>query len=126
MNTDRIRLPLKKYIIAFALAFLLTVIPQAALSVLFSFVPPYEKVLNILSNASGYFSAMLAALFCARLCGKRGFLTGLISADIYMVLILFAGVILLKNTYGLSDIIRVFSLSSLCGIFGGIIGINFK
>ncbi len=126
MNTDRIRLPLKKYIIAFALAFLLTIVPQAVLSVLFSFIPPHEKVFSILSNASAYFSAMLAALFCARLCGKRGFLTGLISADIYTALILFAGIILLKNTYGLSDIIRIFSLSSLCGIFGGIIGINFK
>lgn len=126
MNTDRIGLPLKKYIFAFALAFLLTIVLQALLSILFSFVPPHEKVFSILSNASGYFSAMLASFFCARLCGKRGFLTGLVSADIYMALILFAGIILLKNTYGLSDIVRIFSLSSLCGIFGGIIGINFK
>ena len=126
MNTNHIGLPLKKYIIAFALAFLLTIVPQAILSVLFSFMPPHEQVFSILSNASGYFSAMLAGLFCARLCGKRGFLTGLFSADIYMALILLAGIILLKNTYALSDIIRIFSLCSICGIFGGIIGRNFK
>lgn len=126
MNSSRLNLPLKKYIIAFFFAFLVTVVLQSLLSVVFSFFPPGEKVFDILCSSLGYFSSTLAAFFCARVSGKKGFLTGIISADMYIAILLSLGIVLLKNTYEMSDIIRIFAISSSLGIVGGIMGINFK
>ena len=126
MNFSNPAIPLKKYIFSFAAAFFITLILQAVLCVIFSFFSPHKALLNILSSASSYFSSFLAALFCARMCGKRGFLTGAVGADIYMALLIFFGAIIFKNSYALSDLLKIFSLSSLCGAIGGIIGINCK
>lgn len=126
MNLNHASLPLKKYIFSFMGAFLVTLILGALLCIIFSFFPPGEKLLEILNGSSGYFSAFLAAIFCARLCGKRGFLTGMVCSDIYMTLLFLCGIIFFSNSYDFLSILKIFAASSLCGAVGGIIGINCK
>lgn len=126
MNFSQSSTRLKKYIISFIGAFLITVILQAVLSVAFAFFPPSGKVFEILNAASSYFSAFICAVFCARTCGKKGFLTGAAASDVYMAVLIFFGVLIFKNCYDLSSLLKIFSISSLCGAVGGIIGINCK
>lgn len=126
MERSRISSSVKKYIISFIAAFLLTAFLLAVLSVVFAFFPPHVRLLRFVESSSGYFSAFLSALFCARLCAKRGLLTGMACADTYMLLLIAAGFILFKNTFSPQHIIRIFAFSSVSGALGGIIGINFK
>lgn len=119
-------LPLKKYIRAFFLAFIITVVLQAILSIVFSFLAPSEKIFEIVCAISPYFAALLAAFFSGYSGEKSGAVTGLIASDIFMLVLLFAGIIFFKCPFSFNNMLKTLSLSSLCGICGGIIGINCK
>ena len=126
MSFESFSFPLKKYIFSFALAFAATLFLQAVLSLVFAFFPPGEKLFSVLCSAFPYFSAFLAAFLCAYRHGKRGFLTGMVSADLYILFLRFCGVLFFKNTLSAAEILSSLAISSLCGIVGGIIGINSK
>lgn len=116
----------KKYIAAFLLAFIITIFAQALLSVVFSFLPPPQWLLGAVHGYMVFFSAFLAAFFCARAGSRRGLVTGMAAADTYMLILLFAGIILFKNEAVFSQLIKTFSIASVVGAAGGILGINFK
>ena len=126
MNYIFSSIPFKKYIRSFFLAFVITVILQALLSIVFSFFPPNEKMFGIICTISPYFAAFIAAFFSAYSGDKSGAVTGLIASDIFMLILFFAGVIFFKSQLSFNVMLKTLSLSSMCGICGGIIGINCK
>ena len=117
-------LPIKKYIVSFALAFLITLLILSAASIIFSFFPPPEWVFGIFSNYSYLLSGFTAAFFCARKSSKRGFVTGIYASVLYIAILIMLGGIIFKSDISAIPLIRIFSLSALCGGVGGILGIN--
>ncbi len=126
MNYIFSSIPFKKYIRAFFLAFIITVILQAVLSVVFSFFSPSDKIFEIICSVSPYFASFLAAFFSGYSGEKNGGVTGLIASDIFILILIFSGVIFFKSQFSFNIILKPLSLASLCGICGGIIGINCK
>ena len=126
MNYIFSSIPFKKYILSFFLAFVITVILQALLSIAFSFFPPDDKIFGIICTASPYISAFLAAFFSGYSGEKSGAVTGLIASDIFMLILFFSGIIFFKSQFSFHIMLKTLSVSSLCGICGGIIGINCK
>ena len=126
MNYIFSSIPLKKYIRAFFLAFVITVVLQALLSIAFSFFPPNDKIFGIICTLSPYLAAFLAAFFSGYSGERSGAVTGLIASDIFIMILFFAGIIFFKSQFSFNIMLKMLSLSSLCGICGGIIGINCK
>ena len=119
-------IPFKKYIRAFFLAFVITVILGALLSIAFSFFPPSDKIFEIFCNVLPYFASFIAAFFSGYSGEKSGAITGLFASVIFMLILFFAGVIFFNSQFSFNILLKTLSLASLCGICGGIIGINCK
>lgn len=117
---------IKKYAVSFLIAFVITAVSVALLSIIFAFLPPPLWLVTGIHNYCAYFSVFIAAFFSARKSRGRGFLTGIIAAVIYMAILLALGGLFFKNTVSLPLLTRIFSLCSLCGAIGGILGINCK
>lgn len=126
MNFIFSSIPLKKYIRAFFLAFMLTVILQAVLGIIFSFFPPSDKIFGVICASFPYFAAFLAAFFSGYSGEKSGAITGLLASDIFILLLFFLGIIIFKSAFSLDALLKTVSAATLCGICGGIIGINCK
>lgn len=119
-------LPLKKYLISYLIALLLTLVILSFLSILFTFFPPSDKLLTFACTHSGTLSAFIAAAVCTYRTGKQGLLTGLISADIYTVLLSFAGWIIFGKNLTVVALSKALTFSSIWGMIGGVLGVNFK
>lgn len=126
MNLSVSSLPVKKYAVSFAAAFIITVVLEAVVSLVFTFLPPKDWLLDVIHNYSSYFSAFVAAFLCAKKCGKRGFLTGMVSAIIYMAILFALGGILFKSSIDTAALPGALALCAGCGAVGGIVGINCK
>ncbi len=116
-------LPIKKYIVSFALAFLITLLILSVASIVFSFLPPPDWVFAIFDHCY-LLSGFMAAFFCAKYSAKRGFVTGLFSSLLYIAVLIMLGGIIFKSDISAIPLARVFGLSALCGGVGGILGIN--
>lgn len=126
MNFKFPGLEIKKYAVSFLLAFAITAALLAIVSVVFAFLPPPLWLLTLVHNYCSYFSAFLAAFLCGRKSKGRGFLTGIVTATIYMALLLVLGGLFFKTMVSLPVLIRTFLPCVLCGAIGGILGINCK
>lgn len=126
MNLIFSSIPFKKYIRAFFLAFIITVVLQAVLSIVFSFLPPNDKFFEFLCTAFPYFGAFLAAFFSGYGSEKNGGVTGIITSVIFIMILFFAGLLFFKSAFSFEVLLKEVSASALCGICGGIIGINCK
>lgn len=120
------RLEIKKYAVAFALAFAITAALLAILSVIFAFLPPPLWLLTLIHNYCSYFSAFLAAFLCGRKSKGRGFLTGIVTATVYMAVLLALGGLFFKTMVSFPVLIKALVPCALCGAVGGILGINCK
>lgn len=117
---------LRRYIVSFLAAFLITAVLYAILSVIFVFFSPSDQVYNFLIRYSGYFSASLAAFLSAVRTHKNGLITGIVCADVYMFIVIISGMILLKNSFPADSALKIFGFTSVFGGIAGILGINFK
>lgn len=119
-------IPMKKYVVSYIVVFLVTTVILSALSVIFSFFPPSEAILDLTYEYCGIFSALLAAILCARKCSSHGYLVGAVSACMYTCILMLAGCIAKCNIAIPDDFLIKCLLSAISGIVGGIIGINCK
>lgn len=117
---------LKKYILSYVITFLITLIFLAAVSIVFSFFPPYAWLIDTVHDYSFVLSAFIAAFMCARSCLGRGLFNGIIAADIYIALLIVLGGLVFKNSVFSTSLIKIFLLGSISGAIGGIWGINSK
>ena len=118
--------PMKKYIVSYIIAFLLTVVILSLLSVVFMFFPPSEAVLSAISGYCGIFSAFIAALLCSRKTASRGYLAGMFSACIYTCILIGLGCLLWGEGALPQGVISYLIIASVAGAAGGIVGINLK
>ena len=116
--------PLKRYIVSFFGAFLITIVIAGIISALFSFfdVPVWLSALP--ARFLCYFSAFAAAFLSTKGAEKNGLVTGILSADIYMLVLLLAGMIFFGSGFPPENAVKIFSLCSFTGAAGGILGIN--
>lgn len=119
-------LPLRKYILSYIISLIITLVVLAIASIVFSFVPPYEWLIEVLHDYIFVLSAFPAAFLCARTSSGKGFLTGIIAADIYILMLIILGGLIFKNAVDPSSLLKIFLLGSLSGAIGGIWGINSK
>lgn len=119
-------LPIKKYVVSFLLAFIITILILSVASVVFSFLPPPDWVLNLLTKYGYLLSGFIASFFCARASARRGFFTGSLAAVFYIAFLYMLGAAIFKSPLITTKLTRVFGLSALCGGLGGILGINSK
>lgn len=118
--------PMKKYIVSYIIAFLLTVVILSLLSVAFMFFPPSETVLSAVCNYSGIFSAFIAALLCSRKTASRGYLSGMLSACVYTCILMGVGCLLWGKGTLPQGVVSYLIIASVAGAAGGIVGINLK
>lgn len=116
----------KKYALSYIISLAITLIVLAITSIVFSFIPPYEWLVNIMHDYIFVLSAFPAAFLCARKSSGRGLLTGVIAADIYILLLIILGGLVFKNAITANSLVKIFLLGSLSGAIGGIWGINSK
>lgn len=119
-------LPLRKYILSYIISLIITLVVLAIASIVFSFVPPYEWLIESLHDYIFVLSAFPAAFLCARTSSGKGFLTGIIAADIYILMLIILGGLIFKNAVDPNSLLKIFLLGSLSGAIGGIWGINSK
>ena len=119
-------LHMKKYIISYVTAFLITLLILGLLGILFSLLNPPEFATNFVRRYMYCLSSFMAAIFSTYGAKNSGLLKGIVSADIYMAILLVCGMIFFGSAYNVHSLIKILGISSLCGAFGGVIGINFK
>ena len=119
-------LHMKRHIISYVGAFLLTLTVQGILGILFSLLHPPVFVINIACRYMYCFSALIAAILCTYGAHSRGLVKGMVSADIYTAILLLCGMIFFGNACSTHTFIKILAVSSLCGALGGVIGINIR
>lgn len=113
----------KKYIRALIAALSLTLMLILVLSAVFSVFPPGEKALFLIASFVPYFASFSAAVFAGIASEKNGALTGLCTALILFLILAFSGSVFFGNVFK-SFSPKNFGAVALCGICGGILGIN--
>ena len=119
-------LSFKRYILSFLFAFFITVVLCGITGVLFSFLSPPEWMYNLFIRYFCYVSASLAAFFSAIGTQKNGLITGIICADIYMLVLIALGMIFFKSSFPIDSVLKIFGITSVFGGLSGILGVNFK
>ena len=119
-------IPLKKYAVSFIISLCLTLVLLSALSIIFSFLAPPSWLLDSFHNYIFIFSAFIAAFLCAKASSGRGFLTGIIASNLYILLLIALGGLVFKNSLESLSFVKIFIPGTICGAVGGILGINCK
>lgn len=117
---------LRRYIFSFIAAFCITLVICAVTSIIFAFFSPPDRLYSIFIKYFCYFSASAAAFLSAMGTQKNGMITGILCADIYMLVLILAGAIIFKTGFPLSSALKIFGFTSVFGGIAGILGINFK
>lgn len=116
----------KRYLLSFITAFIVTAVICAIISVALSLLSPPGWLYSSIIRYIPFFSAFLSAFFCSTKAGKNGLLTGIICADMYMLILILAGVVIFKNSFPVNSAPEIFSITSAAGAVAGILGINLK
>ena len=108
------------------LEFLLTIILLMILSIILSSTSISENIINPSIIFISAFSILIGSFFTGKKIGNKGILIGILQGFIYMfILYLFSSI--LSNNFLLetSSIIMIL-ISIICGVLGGILGVNLK
>ena len=116
-------------VIALKTVFKAVVITALALLVLAVFVT-YGNVSDAAQSgcisAATVISVMLAGFATARKKAGAGWLSGLLAGAIYVIVMLLVGALVFGGFSVGADTVRMFALSVVSGVVGGILGVNFK
>ena len=126
MNFHTGNISFMRYLLSFITAFIATAAICAIISIVFAFWGPPEWLYLSFIRCIPFFSAFLTSFFCGAKSEKNGLLTGIICADIYMLILIFAGIIIFKSKFPVNSAAGIFSTTSAIGAIAGIMGINFK
>lgn len=116
--------PIKIFIKNLVIEFLITLILLMVLSILLSSTNLNENIINPSIVFISAFSILIGAFFSSRKIGKKGILIGFLQGLIYMtILYLFSSISNGNFTLEISSLIMIL-ISLICGIIGGILGVN--
>ena len=115
---------IKIFIKNLAIEFLITLILLMVLSILLSSTNLNENIINPSIIFISAFSILIGAFFSSRKIGKKGILIGLLQGLTYMIILyLFSSISSGNFTLEISSLIMIL-ISLICGIIGGILGVN--
>jgi len=121
-----LKTPAGRYAVSFVITTVVSIAVIAAVSIIFSFFPPGEKLLSLLGRYIYILPAFVSAFISGRKAKSRGFLTGIISACLYILILVIAGGLIFKSRISPATLPGIFIPVALSGALGGILGINFK
>ena len=116
---------IRKYIISILLTFAIMLIFTSLLSVLFTFVDISDSVRRIILMILSGILPFLSGFFASRKTNRSGYLTGIIAAVFYSLIVILLSSALYYNI-SFPFIIKVFLRAVPFGLLGGIMGINSK
>ena len=119
-------IPLKKYIISFAVSFAVTTALLAITGFVFSRTSPSVGVISAVSRYSYCMSAFITAILCTYGEGNHGLMKGILSSVLYVAALFLCGVFFFKESFDIHAMLKVIPLAAFFGGIGGIIGINLK
>lgn len=82
-----------------------------------SYSEPGVKIIEL-------FAAFLSALLIAKNVGGKGWLCGLLAGGANIIILLLLGSLLMNSVFFTNSNISLISCGALCGIAGGIVGVN--
>ena len=122
INTIRIVLKSIKFII---ISYLVSVLLLAALSVIIVYTDVPGKISAPAVTAIKLFGAFLSAILTSKSCQAKGWLCGLISGVLNLLILMFIGSLLTDSAVFATDNLTKLAIGGVCGMVGGIIGVNF-
>lgn len=118
--------PIKTFFKNLIIEFILTLILLMILSVLLSSTNLNENIINPSIIFISAFSILVGAFFSSKKIGKKGILIGALQGFIYIfILYLFSSISSGKFALSTSSLIMIL-IGLICGIIGGILGVNLK
>lgn len=118
--------PIKIFFKNLIIEFILTLILLMILSVLLSSTDLNENIINPSIIFISSFSILVGAFFSSKKIGKKGILIGALQGFIYIfILYLFSSISNGNFALSTSSLIMVL-IGLICGIIGGILGVNLK
>ncbi len=117
------------FTVAFAVVVRAMLVTAAALMLLTLFVSygnVSDEVISSCITAATFISVFSAGFMCGRKRSRSGWLSGLLAGGMYVLFMLFLGFIIFGD-FGISwDTLKMFLLSVLGSVVGGIFGVNFR
>ena len=107
-------------------AIVITALALAVLALFVAYGNVSEAAQSGCISAATVLSVLLAGFSAARKRAGAGWLSGLIAGIIYVVIMLLAGILIFGSFSVGADTLRMFALSIVSGVAGGILGVNFK
>lgn len=104
--------------------FIITVILLLIFAVVMTFLDVSEGICSIYYLVATILSIMYGSIFAVKKTGKRGWLTGLLVALIYMVVLYTVSVISGNGAVVGVDRLERLGLALVTGVFSGMMGIN--
>ena len=122
INTIRIVLKSIKFTI---ISYLVSVLLLAGLSVIIVYTDVPEKISAPAVTGIKLFGAFLSAFLTSKSCQARGWLCGLISGVLNIFILTAVGSLFTDYAVFASANLTKLGLGGICGMVGGIIGVNF-
>ena len=119
--TARLALKCVKFTV---MSYMVSIVLLAILAVVIVYTNVPETISAPAIKGIKLFSAFLTALLTTRSCSTKGWLFGMISGMFNIVLLMFFGSFFINSPIFVSSNIMTASLGGLCGMVGGIIGVN--
>lgn len=109
-----------------AVAMIFTLIALLILALFVTYGNMSDKAVLICVEAATFICVFLAGFAVSGAVGKNGWLSGLVAGVVYVIVILIVGWISLGDSSITNETSKMFIISIVSGIIGGITGVNFK
>jgi len=109
-----------------AVSMIFTAIALLILALFVTYGNMSEKAVSICVAAATFICVFASGFAASSAAGKNGWLSGLVAGIIYVIVMLVVGWITLGNSSVSNETVKMFIISIVSGIIGGIMGINFK
>ena len=120
-NTARFMLKCVKFTIV---SYMVSVLLLAALAVIIVYTDVSEKISGPSIKGIKFFGAFLSALLTSKSCETKGWLYGVIAGMFNIALLMVIGSFFVDSPIFSASNIAMLALGGLCGMVGGIIGVN--
>lgn len=116
----------KSYISSLLLSLAITLLILVILSAVFTFFNVNEGIVHLAPTILFFFSSLLSGFFASRKTNRAGWLTGIIAAFFYSIIVLLLSIIFSSDAPTPQGALKTVLYSLPFGIIGGILGINSK
>ncbi len=109
-----------------AISMIFTAIAMLILAIFVTYGTMSEKTVSVCVTAATFICVFASGFAASSAMGKNGWLSGLVAGVIYVIVMLILGWITLGDSSLSNETTKMFIISIVSGVIGGITGINFK